>query len=165
MKQVKSGSFLIEKNMSGVYLTVWDTQDRDATPILRVTKGGWPHITIAYMGSKFSHADLCDLCISAFRYFCTKQVTLTTAYVNEFFEEKTGLVRFDVLLSLATEDEADVEGFRTRTIRTVWPNVAMHKPHVTHAIFYTRAAAETIAADLNESYLPCTVQITGVTLN
>lgn len=46
--------------MSGIYLTVWDPEHRHKSPVLFSTKGGWPHITLAYNLSRL-HRCFLDL--------------------------------------------------------------------------------------------------------
>jgi len=40
--------------MSGVFIVLWDEKYDDRCEVLLPTKGGWPHITVAYTGRKLS---------------------------------------------------------------------------------------------------------------
>jgi hypothetical protein len=43
--------------MSGLYLIVWEEQINN---VLSVTKGGWPHITVAYTNKAYDREELCN---------------------------------------------------------------------------------------------------------
>jgi hypothetical protein len=150
--------------MSGIYLIVWEN-----TPVrlLKATKGGYPHITVAYTGKRLTLDELKGPAKRIFDENVMKPVTLCNAYVNSFTVEKTGKERHDVLLDLSADDKKMVEEARD-VLRNKFPkrheNFSMHNPHVTAKIFETREEAEEYAALIN-SDLPLPVTITGVTID
>lgn len=146
--------------MSGIYLVVWDTYLKDLSFVLQPTKGGWPHITVAYTGDKYGRIELLFLAQMALDEFALDDVRLTEAYVNSF-EDKPGHMRHDVLVPVAPEDAARVEKFRERFDSK---KSYFGKPHVTYQICETRSEAERVRDKVNQ-YLPRVVCITGVTID
>lgn len=47
--------------MSGIYLIVWDTTLGVNSKALLPTKGGWPHLTLAYTGKLVDAKELREL--------------------------------------------------------------------------------------------------------
>lgn len=144
--------------MSGVYLIVWDKKNRENSQVLRPTRGGWPHITIAYTGKELSRNELNSVAKSLLDEWMLKPITLTRAYVNRF-EDKPGHVRHDVLLEVAESNE--IEAIR----ETHFKQFTTHKPHVTRGIFDYHNDAVALASILNERFLPYEVAVTGVTID
>ena len=68
--------------MSGVFLTVWDTAARDASPVLRTTSGGYPHITLVYTG---------DAINSRVLYISASDLDQKVRDARAFFEKETGI--------------------------------------------------------------------------
>lgn len=147
--------------MSGVFLIVWDPVARDASPVLRTTSGGYPHITLVYTGGAVGRSVLYHFSSSLVSVFMFDEITLTHAFVNSF--EKNGQMRHDVLLGI---DEASDKKVRTtcavfeKATKMAFDNT----PHVTHGIYDTPEAAEAARAAVS-AHLPRTVQITGFTID
>jgi hypothetical protein len=152
--------------MSGIYLIVWDNSAADRSPILKPTKGGYPHITLAYTGNHMDMQDLCSTAAGLFETCANRSVTCISAYVNSF-EEKPGKMRHDVLLRLSEKDTAWIEELRYDSMQTHsgWRNFSMKPAHVTHGIYETAEEAEKVATALNAAYLPATVTVTGITID
>ena len=151
--------------MSGIYMIVWNDTDKDKCRVLKPTKGGYPHITLAYTGKHLTAKDLKAVAAIIMNAYALTKVTLTKAYVNSF-KPLNGPFRHDVLIEIKEEDM--VEQARALFLRSAFPNsdlFSMHKPHVTHAIFAERLEAETVAEKLNAECLPLEVTITGVTID
>lgn len=152
--------------MSGIYLDVWDgSRDHPFNAVLEGTKGGWPHITVAYTGKLLSKAILKAHCKQLFdSWVCTK-VTLQRARVNTFTIERTGETRHDVLLDLHDDDAKRVEATRDE-LRQAHPDLheqfSMITPHVTKRICKTRDEADALAKELNDKWLPLTVKVIGI---
>lgn len=148
--------------MSGIYLGLWDDFKREHSPVLKPTKGGWPHITVAYTGKVLSAEMLIKVSVACFTDWALRPVTLESAYVNSF-EEKAGVMRHDVLLALADDDKKAIETLRNAHVKA-HPKAAqftMRTPHVTHSIHTTAAEAEATAQLINKS-LPYIVKVIGV---
>lgn len=54
------------KNMSGVYLIVWDENTKEKSDLLKTTKGGYPHITVAYIGKLVAKQVLLEISSALF---------------------------------------------------------------------------------------------------
>jgi hypothetical protein len=146
--------------MSGVFLTVWDTAARDASPVLRTTSGGYPHITLVYTGDAINSRVLYISASDLVAGFVFDTVTLTHAFVHSF--DKDGRTRYDVLLGLdAAIDQKvrDARAFFEKETGISFDNV----PHVTHGIYDTPEAAEAARAAV-AAHLPRAVLITGFTV-
>lgn len=151
--------------MSGIYLIVWDETGKEKSPVLKATKGGYPHITLAYTGD---HMDTQDLSFTASKVIldvAQLEITLTKAYVNSF-QPKDAPFRHDVLIEIA--EEALIEQIRQVRLKASFPKsdlFSMRKPHVTHGIFDNVDDAQATVKLLNEHHLPLKVKITGVTID
>lgn len=153
--------------MSGIFLIVWDETLRNQSPILKPTRGGWPHITLAYTGSNLGKTALCSTAASITLATLTlgMTITITEAYVNSF-ENEPGHIRHDVLLRIAENEY--IEELRQTFIREKYENhkdFSMHDPHVTHAIYESQQSAKTQADYLNQIFLPYKVTLTGITID
>jgi hypothetical protein len=150
--------------MSGIYLPVWDDDSKSFDIVLRPTKGGVPHITLAWTGKNASHDELKEAAVEAFKHWALQKVTLTEAVVNTFTTGK-GVHRNDVLVSIKEEDMVELS---REAIRQRFPDVHhkfnMMKPHVTVGIFPTLKEAEQRAAEVN-ALLPLVVEVVGVTID
>ena len=145
---------------------MWNNTDNDNSPVLRTTKGGYPHITIAYTGKLLSSDDLTEFGMAIFSILSLNRVTLERAHVNSFTTGR-GYERHDVLVSLAEGDAACIEKMRDH-VRTKCENAdkfSMQPAHVTHGIYDTLEEAEAAAKALNDKNLPYEVQITGFTID
>lgn len=151
--------------MSGIYLTVWDDV-KQFDRVLNPTKGGWPHITLAWTGKNLTVEELKQVAQQALDHWAMKPVTLERAKVNTFFHEGEGKNRHDVLLVVKEVDE--VEATRDVLLRTAFPNrqakFNMMEPHVTAKICWTEEEAQTECDRINE-LLPLTVEVNGVTID
>lgn len=153
--------------MSGIYLVVWDNVNKDKSPVLKSTKGGYPHITVAYTGKELKRDALIRTSSEVYATWALQKVTLSHAKVNSF-EDRPGHMRHDVLLMLDAKYAIDIEITRTLSIRERydgWAKFAMREPHVTHAIYESEAEAHAAAKMLNEAHLPLEVVVTGVTID
>ena len=150
--------------MSGIFLIVWDGEHEDKTKVLKTTKGGYPHITLAYTGKHVPFHQLIKTSTDVFNALALQMFTLTRAYVNSFTDAK-GNMRHDVLLQVEEKDM--IENARTQWLRNVYANsesFSMHNPHVTYGIYETQDEAQAVCGAL-VNYLPQKVQITGVTID
>ena len=151
--------------MSGIYLVVWDNKNKDKSPLLRATKGGWPHITLAYTGKHLHLLELTKVANLAFNTWVNTCITITDAYVNSFSLDN-GNVRHDVLLNIAEIDAIELS--REAFLKSRFKNhgkFSMHKPHITHMICETLKEAELVAKQINQNEVPFTVKVTGVTID
>lgn len=151
--------------MSGIYLITWDEQFKEKSLVLKSTKGGYPHMTLAYTGDHLNKDQLVQTASQVINEWCMKKITLSKAYVNSF-SDKPDHVRHDVLLEVLESES--VEASRTRYIRDVYPNsgqFSMNKPHVTYGIFESKEEASLWAKKLNDNVMPYTVTITGITID
>ena len=148
--------------MSGVFLLVWDSALRDRSLVLRPTRGGYPHITLAYSGEHLGREQLVGLAARAQEEFALMEIELSTAYVNSF--DAGDRMRHDVLVGLGNTQAMRAHRARHYAQLEEEGSVIMRDLHVTHAIFDDRKAAEECALRLNK-LLPAQVQITGVTIN
>jgi len=149
--------------MSGIYLTVWDK----AQPgLLSATKGGWPHVTLAYSGKHLSRSELVELSHRCFADWALGELTLVGARVNSF-EKTPGIMRHDVLLDLAASDAAAIRGTRQMYLshNSKSANFVMREPHVTHSIHSTLVDAQAMVDHLNATSLPRVVRVTGVAID
>ena len=151
--------------MSGVYLTVWD-ENKEFDRVLKPTSGGWPHVTLAWTGKNLSHDELKNVAREVVDYWFMRPLTLSKAYVNTFFHEKSGKERHDVLL--VVDEEKQIEASRDVLLRTSFPErqhkFAMRDPHVTAKICWSKEEAEAELARISEK-LPIKVTVTGVTID
>ena len=81
--------------MSGIYLIVWDEVHKNNSSLLKSTKGGYPHVTIAYTGAQLSTKTLKEVAIRVFDEWALNPIILQRAEVSSF-EDKTGHTRHDV---------------------------------------------------------------------
>lgn len=152
--------------MSGIFLIVWDSKDKDKSHILKTTKGGYPHITLVYTGKHLSSTQLfntaSEICLSE----CFgKQITIKRAYLNSFLDSQNHM-RHDVLLEI--DDKEYIESLRIQFIKDKYKNsdkFFMRDPHITYGIYETEEEAEQVISNLNQKYLPYTVEITGITID
>lgn len=150
--------------MSGIYLIVWDEQEKDET-VLKTTKGGYPHITVAYTGNELSILDLKETASNVFSQWALENITLTRAYTNSF-QDGSGRMRHDVRLSLNRHEE--IEETRRVHLKDKYANhdkFVMRTPHVTYGIYEELYIAERVVEILNKTFLPSVVVITGVTID
>jgi hypothetical protein len=151
--------------MSGIYLVVWDEERKDETPVLKTTKGGYPHITVAYTGKELSLLELKETASNVFSQWVLEKVILTKAYVNSF-KDGSGRMRHDVLISIDKENE--IEETRRVYLKNKYANhdtFFMRTPHVTYGIYEEQSIAERVVGILNKTFLPHVVVVTGVTIN
>jgi hypothetical protein len=151
--------------MSGIYLIVWDESKKDKTKVLRPTKVGWPHITLAYTGKELPEDELIKISSDVFSEWALKKITLSCAYVNSF-EDRAGHTRHDVLIHVLEKEQ--VEEARLVHLITPYANsekFSMNSPHVTYGIYETLEEAKIQATVLNENYLPYMVKINGVSID
>jgi hypothetical protein len=152
--------------MSGIYLIVWDADRRHASRLLRATRGGYPHITLAHTGAYVLRGDLLRIAADALHAWALQPIVLTGARVHSFVDQH-GAERHDVLMSIA--NEADIEASRDALIRepldddTV-EHCTMRQPHITAGIFSTLAQAQECALAIAPEF-PYTVVVTGVTID
>jgi len=152
--------------MSGVYLNLWDEELRDNSVVLRPVKSGWPHITLAYTNKLLPVHELAKIAQVALAIWAMKPVTVVRAYVNTFNMIPSGNVRHDVLLEL---DPQTTEAIAATRQTHVVPyegsdQFVMRTPHVTHSIHPSQESAQAMADSLNQTYLPKTVTVTGVSM-
>jgi hypothetical protein len=151
--------------MSGIYLTVWDDV-KEFDRVLKPTKGGWPHITLAWTGKNLSYDELKGVAKQAFDRWAMKPVTLERARLNSFFHEGEGKTRYDVLL--VVKEQKDIDDTRAVLLRTSFParqhKFNMMEAHVTAKICWTEEDAQAEVDRINE-LLPLTVEVNGVTID
>lgn len=152
--------------MSGVYLTLWDEAQRHTSPVLKPTKGGWPHITLAWTGKALDPIELTQIAANCFAEWTLRPVTLNRAIVTSF-EEPQGVMQHRVLIALRDEDADAVRATRSRHLAPYHNSdqFAMRDPHISHSIHMTLADAQGTARMLNEDILPYMVKVTGVAIN
>lgn len=151
--------------MSGIYLVVWDPVARHESRVLKATRGGYPHITVAYTKNHLSW-DALVRTAGRFMVYAGANVRLTISHATvNSFQDKPDHTRHDVLLMLDEKSAASVETMRG-LLHTLddWEKLVMRTPHVTHGTYETEAEAQAAAALLNEQLLPLEVVITGVTV-
>lgn len=150
--------------MSGIYLTVWDDV-KEFDRVLNPTKGGWPHVTLAWTGKKVSHRELKSVAKEVIDYWLMEPLTLTKARVNTFFHEGEGKERHDVLLLV--EETEKISLFRAAHIVKRFPDRQKHfnmmEPHVTIGWCWSKEGAQAEVDRINE-LLPIQVTVTGVTI-
>lgn len=97
--------------MSGVFLIVWDPEARDASPVLRTTSGGYPHITLVYTGGAVDAPLLHVFASSLVKHLVLDTVTLTHAFLRakDGYDDQirkrcamSGLVAFRITRDLVT---------------------------------------------------------------
>lgn len=157
--------------MSGVFLTVWDKQLRDKTQLLRMTEGGWPHITLVHSGKHLSMESLLHIKERADNALIGQWVTLWSASIDTFTKED-GVKWHYVLLGIKEEELIDEvrkehvlgnlpDGFDNSTLN-------MRTPHITHSTHTSWSDAkntlDTCLAIINEAGNGHKVMITGSTL-
>ncbi len=150
--------------MSGIYLIVYEN-----TPVklLETTKGGYPHITVAYTGKHLDVPQLMAIVPEIFIATVMESVTLIKASVNSFIEEKTGKERHDVLISVNLQTQELIEQQRVLLRKCYSQDHSkffMREPHVTAKICSTKEEAMVLRNLINEK-LPFLVTITGVTID
>lgn len=151
--------------MSGIYLIVWNNTAKDKCFVLKPTKGGYPHITLAYTGKQVKPSELVKTASLVLGQWALANITCTRAYVNSF-KPANGPMRHDVLIEIG--ETTAIENTRTTFLRDVYPDAdkfSMHNPHITHAIFDNLVEAEARVEELNKNCLPLIVQVTGVTID
>lgn len=151
--------------MSGIFLTVWDPVHRHQSHVLRPTRAGYPHLTVAYTGKEVTVESLKDVAAHVLSTWAFRTITLVLA-VPSSFEDRPGHTRHDVILTI--DKMAEIEETRTLFLRSIFENHAsftMRVPHVTHGSYETREEAEKVAQDLNRQHLPCAVKVIGVTID
>lgn len=114
--------------MSGVYLIIWDNQLKEKCPVLSTTKGGYPHITLAYTGNHLSKEELCKTSNNIFEKVVLNPIKLTRAYVNSFKVKETGQMRHDVLMEVAEAHEITV--LRDVYLKNMYSNSDLSLIHI-----------------------------------
>ena len=157
--------------MSGIYLIVWDETQKEKSPVLRSTKGGYPHLTLAYTGKEISTESLKNVASQILSDWSLKTIVLQRAEVMSF-EDRPGHIRNDVLLIVDNATKSAIEESRDLYLRASFANhdrFTMRTPHVTYGIYEERGEAERVAQELNETYLATGggygVVVTGVTID
>ena len=150
----------------GIYLTLWNRDDLNGSPVLQTLKSGYPHVTLLYAGKHLHPTDVQNTLNKSLNTFLLKDVTLTHAEISSFTKESTGEQRHDVLCHLSKEDKKEIEAFREKQIRNVYKNdkLIMRDPHVTSAIFSTRKEAEDHLKTI-QALLPYKATIVGATVS
>lgn len=151
--------------MSGLYLTVWDDH-KPFDRVLQPTKGGWPHITLAYTGKHVSVDDLKTFSTKMVDHWVMQEITLDKAYVNSF-QYDSGEWRHDCLLQVDAETFDKVKQYREEILKKEFQNsekFSMNDPHVTAGI-YSSAEEAKIHVDRLNNILPIKVTITGITID
>lgn len=156
--------------MSGVYLTVWDNKKKDNSLLLKTTRGGYPHITLAYVGNLSDKKATDALFEEACKYckpWIMTEIHVNDAHINSFI--KDGKKRYDVVLTF--EESAKFKQLREKHyshLEGTWDAYSI-LPHITRNICWNEEEAfEKLDECLNiirwnnESY-PCV--ITGVTVD
>lgn len=152
------------KNVSGIFLTVWNDDEHIWSNILKPTMGGPSHITVAYTAQLVPIHKLA-LLGAAFAIRMSKQpIEIVDVKVNSFNWEKKGRTRHDVLMILSKKDTAIIEEMR-HTIRNTFPTLhkkfGMNEPHITHlADAHSIEHAKHVCAGIKK-ILPLKVQCTG----
>jgi hypothetical protein len=156
----------VEGRMSGVYLIVWDEALGAQSNVLQPTKGGWPHLTLAWTGKHLPREILVTIAGLCFPYWAMRTIVLTKAYVNSF-QENGGAMRHDVLLEVSADIVDDIEKTRESYLKPHdhSEQFAMRKPHITHSIHATAEDAQVIVERLNELSMPYRVAVTGVSID
>lgn len=151
--------------MSGIYLVLWDPAHKHQSPVLHSTRGGYPHLTVAYTGKELSVASLKQVATNVFAKWALDIIILEKAVVFSF-EDRTGQMRHDVIIM--TKEREKIEETRELYLKQPFANhqqFTMRVPHVTFGAFETAADAEKAAWSLNHTYLPYGVVVTGVTID
>ncbi len=149
--------------MSGIYLIVWDESNVNWRQFIQPTKGGWPHLTLAYTGKHLNKEELIQMANDALKEWVLKRVTLTRAYVNSF-EDRPGHIRHDVLIAIKESEQIE------ETRRLLFLNNSkkdlfyMGEPHVTIGICESEKEARLRATEVN-NLLPHRILVTGVTID
>lgn len=154
----------VVKTSGGVYLILWDESNKNDSIILKPTKTGWPHITLANTRRFLDTEQLIKISGLALSEWMNKTITITKSYVNSF-KDYSGNERHDVLLCIA-ETEA-IEKTRERLFKIPFDNHTefnMGDPHITHKICTTLKEAEEIVAQINTTIVPFVATVRGVTL-
>lgn len=152
---------------SGIYLTVFDeTNVEDPSEVLRTTKGGPPHITLAYSGRALSCERLRGLLRHALDLAVPSFVTLESAQLSSF-TDRDGNARHDVLLVVGGFDigrlRGEVFGGIAREDPVLYAKLVMREPHVTVGIYRNLADAEARLEAVGR-LLPRVVTICGVSM-
>lgn len=150
--------------MSGIYLILWD-DNRDRN-ILKATRGGWPHVTLTHTGKALPLHVLTNVANEALKKWALKKLTLVHASVSSW-EDKTGHIRHDVLLSVKEINEINALRNELLTYRFPYMGIRFNtrEPHVTTDTFDTVEEAFARAKLLNENFLPFPVSVTGVAID
>nr|QBK85916.1 MAG: 2'-5' RNA ligase superfamily protein [Marseillevirus LCMAC101] len=149
--------------MSGIYLIVWDEGNEQWGRILQPTKGGWPHLTLAYTGKHLNREELIPMANDALQEWALKPMTLKFAYVNSF-GDRPGHVRHDVLIGI--KECKQIEETRKKLFfeHEKKDLFFMREPHVTIGIYENVEEAQLRATEVNK-LLPYQILITGVTVD
>ena len=107
--------------------------DWDA-PILPVSAGGPPHITVYFTGQHLSDLQLKNAAIRLYSTYVGRPLTLTEVKPSVFIKEDTGKTRHDILLKLDPSTSMDVKEARVE-IDSMFPHIKEkfigREPHVT----------------------------------
>ncbi len=149
--------------MSGIYLIVWDEGNEHWGKILQPTKGGWPHLTLAYTGKHLNREELIPMANDALKEWALKPVTLDIAYLS-IFEERPGRVRYDVLVGIKEYTQIEETRQKLFSKHEKKDSFFMRDPHVTIGIYDNEKEAQLLATEVNY-LLPHQVSVTGVTVD
>lgn len=150
--------------MSGIYIPVWDEKTRDQSDLLKPTKGGWPHITVAYTFKLLNKQELSWIATLALK-LAGKSIVLEKAYVNSF--PIGDRMRHDVLLKVSDQELVDLRATLKEMYPDLYDDFSIQPLHVSHRVDYpTLEEAEADCKRLNASgLLPYPVTMIGVTID
>ncbi len=148
--------------MSGIYLIVWD-EDPQFGEILQPTKGGWPHLTLAYTGKHLNREELISIAKDVLQEWALKPVTLRRAFVNSF-ELSPGHTRHDVLIAIDECDQIEETRKHLFSENEKKDLFFMRVPHVTVGIYDSEEEAQLRAVEVNK-LLPHQITVVGVTID
>lgn len=150
--------------MSGLFVIVWDEKQRDQTQVLRATRGGWPHITLAYTGKELTVPELSSLAVFVWPHV-GRSIVLQEAYVNSF-EMNDGRIRHDVLMRVNDAELEKIRGIIRLSFHERALKFNMQPLHVSYGVDYpSLEAAKQACTLLNDTMLPYTVTLTGLTFD
>ncbi len=118
--------------MSGLYAIAWTDAEKDVCQddcLLRKTRGGWPHVTVAYYGDQIAHENLRLLMRRHTDDLVGHHAEIVGYRPNIF--TCNGRTRYDVLLTLDDETTNLIERVRRDMPQ---PRYAHQAPHLTWKI-------------------------------
>lgn len=150
--------------MSGVFVIVWNDKDKDTSPVLRTTVGGYPHVTVLYTGQHATVKALFAAARPVMERIIGETWTIVGAHVNAWRND-AGVIRYDVLMTFGQQTERAILSMRAELAAALsYAAPASNPPHVTHGAFSTPEDAER-ALQTVKMYLPYKVQVTGFTVD